>query len=294
MRLVPTSIIVLGATAMLAFSASAGAAQNRDTTSTRSDTGRKAHSERRIRISKAASGEVVRVDTVMVTKEDTVTVTRVDTVATTNTVTVTKYETTTVQLPPPPRIVRYPDGMYFGVAGGASFPTGSLFNPNNTGPSAQAQVGWQKLSFPIGVRIDANYARPAEDAGYAYLSNTHANLWNFNGDVKLGLPIITHMFGISPRFSLYAIGGVSYVNFDNALVEMDPPAACAGTANVCYDSGSHGEWGWNAGGGGSLSFGRTELFIESRVISFTPNGSHNAREIPVMFGINWFGGSATR
>ena len=43
-----------------------------------------------------------------------------------------------------------------------------------------------------------------------------------------------------------------------------------------------------AGGGASLSWGRTELFIETRVLSFDPTNAPQSRQMPFMFGMNWF------
>ena len=51
-------------------------------------------------------------------------------------------------------------------------------------------------------------------------------------------------------------------------------------------NGWHSHAGWNAGGGASLSWSRTELFLESRVIGFTRSNTPMARQIPTVFGIN--------
>jgi hypothetical protein len=32
-----------------------------------------------------------------------------------------------------------------------------------------------------------------------------------------------------------------------------------------------------------------ELFVESRVLGFSPHDSPQARQIPVVFGFNWYG-----
>jgi hypothetical protein len=49
------------------------------------------------------------------------------------------------------------------------------------------------------------------------------------------------------------------------------------------------ENGWNAGGGASLMWGRSELFIETRVLAFTPDNAPQSRQMPFMFGMNWYG-----
>ena len=46
--------------------------------------------------------------------------------------------------------------------------------------------------------------------------------------------------------------------------------------------------GWNAGGGASLMWGRTELFVESRVLAFNNDAIPQARQMPFMLGINFY------
>ncbi len=250
-------------------------------------------SQTRIRVSKSGTsgGEVTtRVDTVTVTRVDTVTVnnttTRVDTV------TVTRVDT--VSIAPPPRLVRYPTGLYFGVGGGASEPAGSMFTPNGAGITGQAQLGIKSFNFPIGIRGDVNYLRPGQDSRYSgYASD--GSLWNFNGDLTLDLPILTHMFGLSPRFNIYALGGASYSRWRQVFIASNRSLAGIGPVNATWSNDWQSHWGWNAGGGGSLSFGRTEIFVESRLISFTPdNATESARQIPFVVGVNLFSGAIAR
>jgi hypothetical protein len=269
-----TSIFVLGAVAVLATTASA-----QDTTKTRST--------RRIPITKEAGGEVAlpRVDTVTVYRTDTVTVTvtntRVDTVNTTTTV--TRVDTVTVAPP-----ARLPSGFYVGFAGGASDVGGSLYNPNAMGYTAQAQVGWQGLKNLIGARLDGSYFQPGEDSQYSGVAGD-PDIWNLNMDLKLAVPFINHLFGTAPRFSLYGIGGASYIWWKNLRYRTDASYVTAtGALNVSppntdWDS----EWGWNAGGGASLLFGNMEVFAESRVIGFSPTNAPQARQIPIILGMNF-------
>jgi hypothetical protein len=285
MRMRMTSIFVLGAVAMLATTVSA-----QDTT--------RARSTRRIPITKESGGEVVptrsqtqtqpvmtRVDTVTVFRTDTVTntITRVDTV----TNTVTRVDTVTVT--PPPPVLRFPSGLYFGVAGGAADVGGSLYNPNGMGYTAQAQLGWQSMNVPFGLRIDANYVQPGEDSQFAGAAGD-PDIMNFNGDVKLALPILNHLFGMSPRFNLYGIGGATYTMYKNLRYRLEPGApGGSGTLNISSPNADwENRWGWNAGGGASLLFGRTEIFAESRVISFKPVNAPNGRQFPIVLGINFY------
>jgi hypothetical protein len=278
MRVRNTSILVLGAVAVFATTASA-----QDTT--------RARSTRRIPITKESGGEVVptrvtRVDTVTVFKTDTVRVTetKVDTVTTTNTV--TRVDTVTVT--PPAPALRFPSGLYFGIAGGAADFGGSLYNPNGMGYSAQAQLGWQGFNNPLGLRVDVNYVQPGEDSQYSGPGGD-PDILNFNGDVKLALPFFNHLFGMSPRFNLYGIGGATYTMWKDLRYRLNSGTVSGTSLPVSAPNTDwENKWGWNAGGGGSLLFGRTELFLEGRVMAFTPTNSSMGRQFPIVLGINFY------
>ena len=294
MKMLGTSKYLLGATTLLAFGASVALAQDTSKASPRS--------QQRIPISKDApavtrtsSGMVarsaqMRVDTVTVYKTDTLRTTtqlppRVDTLRVTNTVRVVD----TVTVAPPPRVVQLPGGVYFGLAGGVSAPNGALFNPNGSGPAFQAQLGWQGLNNLIGVRADVNWARPGEDALYSKYQ-ADPDILNFNADLKLALPWGRHLFGMTPAFTLYGIGGGSYVMYRNLPMRLNPGVA-GGIPPINVRVGDT-DWqsnlGWNAGGGASIGWRRVEVFFETRVIGFTADNAPMSRQMPFMFGLNWF------
>ncbi|MGH7617832.1 MAG: hypothetical protein ACREPM_11435 [Gemmatimonadaceae bacterium] len=293
---------ISGAAALLSLGASLAVAQ--DTT--------RARSTRRIPISKEAPGEVVRVDTVTVYRTDTLNMTtlRVDTLRLTHTVyrvdTVTKFPVRTLH-----------GGWYLGAAGGGSAPAGALFTPNSAGASFQGQLGWQGAKQVFGGRFDVNYTQPGEDSRFSGFQ-ADPDIWNYNFDAKIQLPWLTHMMGSVGRFAVYGLGGFSIVQYKNLPMRIDNPfnsdvplflvGNCDQIANLTTTSvqtingnqvvvnnldvngnscgGWHSHGGWNAGGGASLQWGRTELFIESRVIAFTRSNTPMARQIPTVFGIN--------
>jgi len=271
-----TSKTLLGATALVAFGASMAAAQARPTSTSRIPISKEP--------AKEAPGEVmVRVDTVTLYKTDTLRLTteklRVDTL------TQTTIRVDTVVAPVPP--LRVPSGLYFGLAGGVSAPNGALYNPNSAGPSFQAQLGWQGAKNLIGLRGDVNYAQPGEDGRF---SGTQGNpdILNFSADMKLQLPFFTHLMGAQHRFAMYGIGGYTYTRYKSLPIRVDAVGPNGAITVVPGESDWSGHHGWNAGGGLSLGWGRTELFLESRVLSFNPSNAPQARQIPVMFGINFF------
>ena len=299
MKLQYSSKYLLGAATFLALGASVALAQDTSKASPRSS--------QRIPISKDAppprssSGTVsrgntgprgTRVDTVTVYKTDTLRTTtqlpgRTDTLRVTNTVTQVVHDTVTLQ--PPPRVVSLPGGLYFGLAGGVSAPNGALFNPNGSGPAMQAQLGWQGRDNPIGVRADVNWTKPGEDALYSQYQ-ADPDIVNFNLDLKLALPWGRHLFGMTPAFTLYGIGGGSYSMYKNLPMRLNPGVA-GGIPPINVRVGDTdwlGDFGWNAGGGASIGWRRIEVFVETRVIGFTADNAPMSRQMPFMFGVNWF------
>jgi len=267
-----TTKYLAGAAAMVALGASMAIAQT-------------PRSTKRIPISKEAPGEVAttRVDTVTVYRTDTLrlSTTRVDTVTGP-----TVYRTDTVQLAAPVRPIHLPGGLYFGLGGGVMAPNGAIFNPNSAGPTAQVQLGWQGAKTFLGVRVDGNYATPGEDALYRGLQPDHPSIINANADVKLNMPFFNHLFGMSPRFNIYGLGGPSYVSYKGLPIRITEPGG-VGPANVQPGSSDwQSHWGWNAGGGASVGWKRTEIFGEVRVIAWSTDISPQARQMPFVLGIN--------
>ena len=283
------ALLLFAGAAMFALDVSAASAQ--DTTTTR-----RARSQRRIPVSKESSGEVaptptVRVDTVTVYKTDTLQLQgRVDTV----TNTVTRTDTVVQNVPMIPRQI---GGLYFGIAGGTNLPEGGLRTVNNVGGTGQLQLGWQGVNSPLGIRGDVQYTQFAESAPWASLG-AKPDVFNGNLDLKLQIPIAQHMFGTSVSFSPYLIGGGSYIRYRNLRMQLQEGTLNTNGTNAAlagFDSGWHDDWGWNAGGGLAWHMGRHEVFIESRLIQFNRGASsvngvdfETARQIPIMFGVNFF------
>jgi len=275
-----TTKTLLGAATMVAMGASLTTAQVRPT------------SERRIPVSKEAPGVVAR-DTVTIYKTDTLRVTnqlpgRVDTVRTTNTV----YRTDTVTVAPMAPPIRLPGGLYFGLGGGVSAPNGSLYNPNSAGPTVQAQLGWQGAKNVLGIRGDVNWTKPGEDSQYSFL-RSDPKVLNFSADAKLNVPFLTHMFGATHRFGIYGIGGYTHTMYKGMPIRVENiEAGLAATPSGLRIRPGGSDWvhnnGWNAGGGASLGWGRTEVFFETRVLAFTNTNIPQARQMPFVLGLNFY------
>jgi len=262
---------------MLAVSAGTAMAQARSTT--------------RIPISK--EGPAPRVDTVTVTvyKTDTLRLQgRIDTVTLRGRVdTVVRTVTRVDTVAPPPPVIRLPNGFYFGLGGGVNAPAGALYNPNSAGPAGQVQLGWASVTQPFGIRLDGNYGKFGEDALYSGFQ-ADPEIVNLSADVTIGLPWFTHALGLSSRFAPYILGGGTYTMFKNLPMRVETGGVQpAGGVPIAVGTN---EWqhngGWNAGLGAGVMWGRTQIFVESRLVMFDPSNAPAARQFPTIVGINIF------
>lgn len=273
---------MIGAAIVLAFGATISLAQANPPKSTK-----------RIPVTKEAAGEVARVDTLI--RTDTVTVTnyRTDTLFRT----VHRVDTVVVQPPPPP--IHLPNGFYIGAAGGTSMPTGSLFTPNSMGYIGQGHIGWQNAKQVIGGRISGTYTGLGQDSRFSALQGDRAQLWTLSTDLKLQAPL-GRVFGRTPRLNLYGIGGWTYTWYRNLPFELNDFDDATGVRLFSTgDNSWNGRNGWSAGGGLSLLWGRSEVFVESRVMGFRPNDffvndldrqirADYGYQVPIVFGFNWY------
>jgi len=281
------ALLLVAGAAFFALDATAASAQ--DSTTTR------ARSQRRIPVSKESHGEVVapRVDTVTVFRTDTLRMApRVDTVTVTNTV--TRVDTVVQTVPVYNRPV---GGFYFGLAGGTNLPSGGLRSVNNVGGIGQAAIGWRNLNSYFGVQLDGQYTQFSKAAPYVALGG-NPHVWNANLDARLDVPFVQHIFGKNTWFTPYIIGGGSWVHYSDLRMKLEELNTATTTGEdihpVIADNSWHSDWGWNAGGGLAWHLGRQEFYVESRVIQFNRGTSDNglnfesARQIPIMFGVNFF------
>jgi hypothetical protein len=280
MKIRNASMLVLGAAAILIADAAVARAQ--DTTHTR----RRPTSERRIPVTKEAPGEVIlRVDTVTIYRTDTLSIMRVDTVHRTMT------RVDTVMRTPP---IRLNGGWFLGLGGGTTMLSGSLRTVNQAGFSGQAQLGYLGAKNLLGGRIDVNYAGLADASDYANLGD-RPQVWNVNFDGIVQLPFINRIFGRTPRFNIYGLGGGTWTSAKDLRVSLETgvlggvgPQNAALFDDPNLDGGWNSRWGWNAGGGISFHWASNEVFVESRALSIYPRQADAGRQIPLVFGFNWY------
>jgi hypothetical protein len=230
-------------------------------------------------VTKEVAGEVVRVDTVTKYVHDTVTTTlyRRDTITVTG-ATITRYDTTTVVTVP--GWLDRGHGVYFGLGAGSYYPSGGLGGGQIPGYAFQANLGVDPAGSPLGLRLTAGLARP-DEAQITSQMGGRPSVMNFTGDLKLRVPFFSSTR--FPNFGLYAVGGGALVMYKDLVMEDENKNA------TLADHDWHDAFGWNAGGGATLSLGhKRELFLEARAINFMKSGFENGHQLPLILGINWY------
>jgi hypothetical protein len=160
---------------------------------------------------------------------------------------------------------RLPRSMYFNIAAGASVPTGTFNDAFKTGFNATASLGWNPPNLPFGLRIDGGYDR-LRGRTVGVITYDDANIWSGLAEATLGIPLTV------ARLSPYVVGGGGVYHFSNY--------------NVGGSGNSTTKGGWNAGGGVTFSFGRTNLFVESRYMRVsTPTDPTTF--VPVVLGLTF-------
>lgn len=309
---------LFGATAMLVVGAALVSAQDTSKTKPRSD--------RRIPISKEAPGEVVRTDTVMIYRTDTLQLTTrvVDTVRMTR----TRVDTVIPRLPKFTYPRGFYGGLAggFSTPSGALYTpnsTGGTAQLQLGWQNAKQALGGR---FDVNGAWPGEDSRFSALQGQATLWNFSLDgkvQWPFTfGETKYVTkddpcePKMTYSRGAFHRFAIYGIGGFTYTTYHNLPRRVDSPRLFdsvtvingntvtvidrnnpilvnnTNLANVAFfvpgEDNWHSHGGWNAGGGVSMLWGHSELFLEARVLGFNPSDGPMARQVPVVFGFNWY------
>jgi hypothetical protein len=235
--------------------------------------------------STVSKGEVVppRVDTVYQMRVDTIRVPeyRRDTITVPGP-TVTRYDTTVVEMLP--GWLGRGNGLYFGLGAGSYYPSAGIGGGQIPGYAFQANLGVDPAGSPLGFRVTAQLARP--DEAQVAPAGARPSIWNATADLKLRLPFLS--MSRFPNFGLYAVGGGAYVRAQD--VRYTTEATATSPKGLAIESGWHDSWGYDAGGGATLSLGhKRELFLEARVINYRAGDQfETAHQLPLILGINWY------
>jgi len=109
-------------------------------------------------------------------------------------------------------------------------------------------------------------------------------------DAKLRLGTVNPF---NRRVQFYLIGGGTWNHFKNVIennggtLSVGNRIGVNGQLPTTFDSDWHSGWGYNAGGGGEIGFGRTNLFMETRFSRFKGENS-NISHVPLVIGLSWF------
>lgn len=141
----------------------------------------------------------------------------------------------------------------FGVAAGASFPTGNFGDFYDTGFNVMGTLGMQPASLPVGLRFDAAYNSFDSNGPTMKVISGTAN----------AVLTTSNMSGVKP----YVIGGV-------------------GIYNAKADGNGDTKFGLNGGGGVEFALSGFNTFVEARFHSVFTDGE-NLNYIPLVFGIKF-------
>jgi len=241
---------------------------------------KKATPTKSVPVTKEVAGEVVRVDTLW--RHDTVTVSG-PTVYKRDTITVAGATMTrwdTVSVVTTPGYLDMGNGVYFGLGAGSYYPSGGLGGGQIPGYAFQMNLGVDPAGSPLGFRLTTGVARP-DEASIAGANRARPSLINTTADLKLRLPFFKgNRF---PNFSLYGVAGGALTMYKDLVMEDENKAL------VQPDTKWHDAFGFNAGGGATVSLGhKREAFVELRAINFMKSGFENGHQVPLIIGVNWY------
>ena len=247
-----------------------------------------ARSDRRIPVRKdAPPAEVVRVDTIRMTRVDTVTMR-----GRSDTVTMFRYDTVTrmqvLPLQPLP-------GLFFGLGAGVAMPMNNWRNPSKDGPAVQAQVGYFPRDGALGIRADVGYNQISKrETGCATCPTTR--VLDIGGDLLLRFPL-DRTSHLNPVLTAMVGGGfdkitdfLPYRNTDGKIVTagsetfLNYPGIPLTTATRGTKSSF---FHYDAGGSLDVTAGPAHLFVEGRYLTInTVNG--NSHFWPLIVGLKFY------
>ena len=281
MRVRNITTCALGLAAALSLITSVSAAQSTDTTRLRRP------SDQRISISKGeVAPQVIRVDTVYVTRYDTVrvdnTIVRIDTVTVTQTVEVFAPRTR---------------GVTYGLYAGLTNPIDNVDDIYANSWHLGGMVGWEPVNRFFGLYLDG---------GLTKLNREQSD--DFTGtptQIGTGSPIVLHL-GIDTKanviriggFQTYAVAGINGFRYKNVSTVSDLDAAtppddpcdyqvadddsCFVNANTAWRH----KFGWNFGAGADFMFGGSSLFLETRFRALQAN-DERTWTMPITLGFRF-------
>lgn len=175
--------------------------------------------------------------------------------------------------------------IYYGIAAGATIPTGTTGDLHSTGWHVQGLVDWTSTVTPFGFRGDVGYTSlggKSIAAGTTSITGDDLKMWSGTADAVW----MFRQKGTSPTMTPYALGGVGLYH------TSDGRSATA--VGVTQSIGNHSwNFGLNVGGGVIFHLAGFQTFAELRfhnVFNGTLNDQGNkssAHFFPLTFGIRF-------
>ncbi|HEU4642126.1 MAG TPA: hypothetical protein VFS44_06690 [Gemmatimonadaceae bacterium] len=178
--------------------------------------------------------------------------------------------------------------IYFGIAAGATIPTGSTSDLHGTGWHVQGLVDWMSPVAPIGLRGDLGFTSLGGkeiSAGNTSIRADDLHMWAGTADAVWMFRPATGTSVMTP----YALGGVGLYHSSGGR----SATTSLGTTQTTDDSSWN--FGLNFGGGVMFDLSGFSTFAEARfhnVFNAGRNGQGekaSAHFIPITFGVR-FGG----
>lgn len=147
----------------------------------------------------------------------------------------------------------------FGIAGGATIPTGDVADFYGTGFNIMGTLGYQPVAMPVGARFDVAWHNLGLDGG------SGDDLRVLSGTANAVLTV-SNTGGIKP----YLIGGIGVYNTDFG-----------------GSSGSQTDFGLNGGGGLEFPLAGFSTFVEARYHHVFADNDQSVQLVPIVFGIKF-------
>ena len=190
-------------------------------------------------------------------------------------------------------------GLFFGLAGGWSSPSGDYSDVFKSGWNVTLPFGWQRRSSRWGLRGDVAYdshsGKSLTTSDFPPLAPTpinggvpntfdldNSNVWSGNLDGVVDLA----KWGTNKLSSLYLLGGGGIHFFNKKKANITPTSGPNAGVTTNYTNDSQTKFGLNGGAGLAFAVGRSALFLESRYFTaYTDNA--NSNWIPIIVGVKW-------
>jgi hypothetical protein len=161
-----------------------------------------------------------------------------------------------------PVAVQAQGSVKFGIAAGATFPTGDAGDSYDWGYHVAGSITGRPMASPVGIRGEIMYHQLTgkDDALIGKLDNANIIGGLINAELAMG------GVGIKP----YLIGGIGWYRLD-------------------FGEGidSQNKFGFNAGAGLDFGLAGFSSFIEARYHSVQTEGDSNLSIVPVTFGLRF-------